>query len=115
MVSKASEDLPEPDTPVTTVSFSMGIENETFFRLLTRAPRTLIASSLMCKNRTPGRTANFRASRRTAHDNLFFVADEMERQYCLKNGGGMVQTVRMKKFLLVVVLLALSVAALPVQ
>src|SRR5438105_15694894 len=92
----------------------MGIENETFFRLLTRAPRTLIASSLM-ENITPGRTVNFRASRRTGHDNLFFVEGEMERRYCLKNGGGMVQTVRVKKFLLAVVLLASSVAALPVQ
>src|ERR1044071_3297355 len=47
MVSKASEDLPEPETPVTTVSFSTGMVNETFFRLLTRAPRTMIASWLM--------------------------------------------------------------------
>src|SRR2546421_8450443 len=39
----------------------------------------------------------------------------MGRRYCLKNGGGMVQTVRMKKVLLAVVLLASSVAALPVQ
>src|SRR5256714_10806798 len=34
---------------------------------------------------------------------------------CFENGGGMVQTVRMKKFLLAFVLLASSVAALPVQ
>src|SRR5688572_33413297 len=37
-VSKASEDLPEPDTPVTTVTRSWGIASDTFFRLFCRAP-----------------------------------------------------------------------------
>ena len=32
-VSNASEDLPEPDTPVTTVSLSWGISREMFLRL----------------------------------------------------------------------------------
>src|SRR5438270_13431979 len=54
MVSKASEDLPEPDTPVTTVSLSTGMEKETFFRLLTRAPRTMIASWPMSGNTRRG-------------------------------------------------------------
>jgi hypothetical protein len=39
MVSNASDDLPEPDTPVTTVNWLWGIETETFFRLWVRAPR----------------------------------------------------------------------------
>src|SRR5438128_12384674 len=47
MVSKASEDFPEPLTPVTTVIWFMGIENEMFLRLLTRAPRTSMAFSVM--------------------------------------------------------------------
>src|ERR1044071_9611585 len=47
MVSKASEDFPEPLTPVTTVIWFMGIENEMFLRLLTRAPSTSIASWVM--------------------------------------------------------------------
>src|SRR5438309_3617419 len=38
MVSKASEDLPEPETPVTTVRRSCGISSDTFFKLWTRAP-----------------------------------------------------------------------------
>jgi hypothetical protein len=46
-VSKASEDLPEPLTPVTTVNRSMGMLKSTFLRLLTRAPRTMMASSVM--------------------------------------------------------------------
>jgi hypothetical protein len=44
MVSKASEDLPDPETPVTTVSWLCGISKSMFFRLWTRAPRTTILS-----------------------------------------------------------------------
>jgi hypothetical protein len=43
-VSKASEDFPDPDTPVITVNWLWGIESETFLRLWTRAPRILMAS-----------------------------------------------------------------------
>src|SRR5215469_11509594 len=39
MVSKASEDLPEPDRPVRTTSLSRGISRSTFLRLCSRAPR----------------------------------------------------------------------------
>src|SRR5580692_11651138 len=39
MVSKASEDLPEPDKPVSTVKVSRGISTSTFLRLCSRAPR----------------------------------------------------------------------------
>src|ERR1017187_3040673 len=45
MVSNASDDLPDPDTPVITVSFSWGIESEMFLRLWTRAPWIRIKSS----------------------------------------------------------------------
>ena len=38
-VSNASDDFPEPDTPVTTVSRSCGISSEMFLRLFCRAPR----------------------------------------------------------------------------
>src|SRR5207247_723019 len=40
MVSKARLDLPEPDSPVTTMSLSRGISTEMFLRLCTRAPCT---------------------------------------------------------------------------
>src|ERR1019366_9485253 len=43
MVSKASEDLPEPDNPVNTTSLSRGISTSTFLRLCSRAPRMVIA------------------------------------------------------------------------
>ena len=42
MVSKASEDLPEPESPVNTTRASRGISRSTFFRLCSRAPRTWI-------------------------------------------------------------------------
>src|SRR5689334_15066423 len=44
MVSKASEDLPEPETPVTTVKVLCGTSKSMFLRLWTRAPRTTMLS-----------------------------------------------------------------------
>src|SRR5215212_8224515 len=41
MVSKARLDLPLPDSPVITVRVSRGISTSIFFRLCSRAPRTL--------------------------------------------------------------------------
>src|ERR1700753_1915929 len=43
MVSKASEDFPEPDRPVNTTSRSRGISRSIFLRLCSRAPRIVIA------------------------------------------------------------------------
>src|SRR5215510_9409368 len=42
MVSKASEDLPEPERPVNTTSRSRGIATSIFLRLCSRAPRIVI-------------------------------------------------------------------------
>src|SRR6476620_2356121 len=44
MVSKASEDLPEPLTPVTIVRALWGISKSMFLRLWTRTPRTTMLS-----------------------------------------------------------------------
>ena len=46
-VSKASDDLPEPETPVITINLSRGIFRLTFFRLLTRAPLLSIYFSIL--------------------------------------------------------------------
>src|SRR3954452_13996981 len=46
MVSKASEDLPEPLSPVMTVRVSRGMSTSTFLRLCSRAPRTEIWVSI---------------------------------------------------------------------
>src|SRR5580700_8181662 len=54
MVSKASDDFPEPETPVTTVNWLCGISKSMFLRLWTRAPRTTILSvgaSTVCLGR----------------------------------------------------------------
>src|SRR5215470_13192957 len=48
MVSKASEDFPEPETPVTTVSALCGISTSMSLRLCTRAPRTMMLSLETC-------------------------------------------------------------------
>src|SRR6185295_10884410 len=42
MVSKASEDFPEPDRPVNTTSWSRGMATSIFLRLCSRAPRIVI-------------------------------------------------------------------------
>src|ERR1700733_1945767 len=44
MVSKASEDLPEPETPETTVSLPWVSSQSMFFRLWVRAPRMVMRS-----------------------------------------------------------------------
>ena len=44
MVSKAREDLPEPDRPVMTTNRFLGISKEIFFRLWTLAPLILMKS-----------------------------------------------------------------------
>lgn len=38
IVEKTIEDFPEPDTPVNTVSFPLGMVSETFLRLFSRTP-----------------------------------------------------------------------------
>src|SRR5687767_7092290 len=40
MVSNTSDDFPDPDTPVNTVTFCLGMFSEISLRLFSRAPRT---------------------------------------------------------------------------
>ena len=46
MVPNTSDDLPDPETPVNTVSRRLGISTVTSFRLFCRAPWTRIRSWL---------------------------------------------------------------------
>ena len=46
MVPNTSDDLPDPETPVNTVSRRLGISTLTSFRLFSRAPWTRIRSWL---------------------------------------------------------------------
>ena len=47
MVSKASEDFPEPDNPVMTTNWSRGIVTSMFFKLCARAPCMTISLFFM--------------------------------------------------------------------
>src|SRR6185369_14963019 len=49
IVSKAREDLPEPERPVITVNRSRGISTLMFLRLCWRAPLTLMRSMAIAK------------------------------------------------------------------
>src|SRR3954462_342506 len=48
MVSKASDDLPDPLRPVMTTSLSRGRSTSMFFKLCSRAPRTVIDLFMGC-------------------------------------------------------------------
>jgi hypothetical protein len=52
MVSNTSDDFPDPDTPVTTVSRRFGMSSDTSRRLFSRAPRTRIAPYGSCPSAT---------------------------------------------------------------
>ncbi len=43
-VSNASDDLPEPDSPVMTTNLFFGMTRSTFFKLCVRAPLTVMVS-----------------------------------------------------------------------
>src|SRR4030095_8430597 len=69
MVSNASDDLPEPDSPVITTSWSRGISRSTFLRLCSRAPRMTIRSLAMAvyyKARLDGAPAGADGARATS-------------------------------------------------
>src|SRR5262245_55989208 len=55
MVPNTKELLPEPDTPVNTVSRRFGISTLMSFRLFSRAPRTRIRSWLSARGSAAGR------------------------------------------------------------
>src|SRR5512144_1647416 len=65
MVSKASEDFPDPDRPVITTSWWRGISTVMFLRLCSRAPVTTIASAMSARlwERSPAMSRSAVASR----------------------------------------------------
>src|SRR5260370_823072 len=108
MVSKASEDLPEPLTPVTTVMALCGTSTLIFFRLWTRAPRIEMVSWLVftgmsslvatgeaqtARSASAAQTSNYTASVRAGQTNylrLFDQADLPHAAFDFKanRGGG---------------------------
>src|SRR3954470_6676969 len=80
MVSKASEDLPEPERPVMTTSLSRGIETETFLRLCSRAPVTTIWSWGTDTSRISG-SSPCGSSRGSAGGRFWLGENEREQLY----------------------------------
>src|ERR1700733_11607094 len=79
MVSKASEDLPEPETPETTVSLPWVKSQSMFFRLWVRAPRIVmrsfnVSTSKLAVNLLGGRSDLRLKTRLDAGQHLFRVA-----------------------------------------
>src|SRR5437879_6408776 len=82
MVSKASDDLPEPDKPVMTTRLLRGMSTSMFLRLWTRAPRTAIQSwDIWTGSGLTAHGAKFRESQ-TGH-----VRSGLDQRK--KNGGGL--------------------------
>ena len=69
-VSNASELLPEPESPVTTVSRPRGSSTLTFFRLCVRAPRILILS--IVRNR-PTQMIYYTAARAALQNTIYLA------------------------------------------
>src|ERR1051325_10723783 len=86
MVSKARLDLPEPLTPVITVSFPRGISTLTFLRLCTRAPLTLMTSSDIFDARRPAGLAM--SAREPARQTNILTSV----RWVINLGGGIPQT-----------------------
>src|ERR1700759_1117925 len=75
MVSKASDDLPEPDSPVMTTSESRGSSTVTSLRLCSRAPVTTMEFWRLTK--TP---LSVYGGARTENPNLCSIADGGHQQ-----------------------------------
>src|SRR3972149_1270956 len=83
MVSKAREDLPEPETPVMTTSLSRGISTSMFLRLCSRAPRTMMELSAIPPPEWFSLTYHYRveAARPTRGIEYSFVAPPLRAAY----------------------------------
>ena len=84
MVSKASDDLPDPLNPVITVSVLRGISTEMFFKLCWRAPRTVMLL-IAIKTGTLGR-AGFTPRRESLGECTVRSAGEVAQLYFVSYG-----------------------------
>src|SRR2546423_1321871 len=77
MVSKASEDLPEPESPVITVKRSRGISTLMSLRLCWRAPRTVMRSiAMMIKSQAALPIEESRSQRRNSDSKRLAVTQQ---------------------------------------
>src|SRR5438105_2526006 len=81
MVSKASELLPDPDSPVITTSASRGSVREMSLRLCSRAPETTICSPAAISRAfyDPEQTFACEVGGRSRFDRRVNLVDELER------------------------------------
>src|SRR5690348_4635202 len=80
MVSNASDDLPEPESPVRTMSWLRGRSTSTFLRLWTRAPRTVIQSCDMSTVRKSVRLPKLLVYHAVSQLGVLEPVEEVERQ-----------------------------------
>src|SRR4051812_39440788 len=81
MVSNANDDLPEPESPVNTMSLSRGSSSEMLRRLCSRAPRIVMVSATVKAYRRPATRTRvcsavlFGSGRVLEHDHLQWSAE----------------------------------------
>lgn len=91
MVSKARDDLPDPETPLTTVSLPCGISQEMPFKLWVRAPRITIASFDEVNGKTPEETLGLRpdfTGKLRAQTSNFYYRRVGKRGWCASKAEG---------------------------
>src|SRR5215469_14083461 len=98
MVSKASEDFPEPDRPVSTVRVSRGISTSTFLRLCSRAPRMEMFFSIRIFSGSDGQISpKLRQARMGGGQKRIFgcyntdIGRNCENARCPSHGTGMAE------------------------
>src|ERR1051325_2732229 len=79
MVSKASDDLPEPDSPVNTTSWSRGISTSMLFRLCSRAPRIAMTRRSCASLAALRASDTVRPERRPCSKRSFMDSDKLWR------------------------------------
>src|SRR5215472_1570453 len=88
MVANTRELLPEPETPVKTVSLRLGISRLTFFRLFSRAPWTRMRSCESAACTGPGEPRSCRSMARAyplAGGGRFSIPDQGGRASCARD------------------------------
>src|SRR5215469_4331508 len=89
MVSKASDDFPEPDSPVNTTKRSRGMSRSIFLRLCSRAPRIAMmrrSSAPLRAEDAPSVLARWRVAL-AALSNRSFIQVSARRKFILTRSG----------------------------
>src|SRR5581483_12179274 len=82
MVSKASDDLPEPESPVMTMSLLRGSSTSMFLRLCSRAPLTTILSMSGPQRRLAPLGADYHITYRSPEVAVCVRAEQVDMTRC---------------------------------